>query len=122
MASNTIPNLDDAKNRLRVSTDRNGRAMEEEPRLNLGDSAARTLKSWDLAYYVFVTSRSVPLALGVPPERFGESSGSGGSVDGGRNGAQHEHQMRCNNEAIVSEDQLSERREILEARTTDEDG
>ena len=46
--------------------------MEEEPRLILGDSVGRTPESWDLAYCVFVTSRSVPLALGIPPEGLSE--------------------------------------------------
>ena len=82
--------------------------------------------------------RSFPLSLGIPPEGFGEfrvalaaadgalhqidppsqiseSGGAGGSVDGGRNGAQHEHQMRCNNEAVIGEDQPPEGCQILES-------
>ena len=80
------------------------------------------------AYCVFVTSRSVPLALASAnralhqidsPSQIGEPSGAGDTVKTGRNASQHQPQVQGDGEAIVGEDQPPERREILEARTGD---
>ena len=74
----------------------------------------------------------VPITLGIPPERLGDlrvtfsaadralhqigqPGGARDSVEGGRRGAQHKLQIRCNNQAIIGEDQPTERNRILEA-------
>ena len=89
--------------------------------------------------------RSVPLAFGIPPEglgelrvplaaadgaldqidppsQIGESGSTGGTVEGGRHGGQRQTQMQGDSQTVVSQDHPPEGRQILQARTTDEDG
>ena len=67
MASITIRNLDDeVKTRLRVRAAGNGRSMEEEARLILGEAVGRASQSRNLANIVrshFGPSRGVDLEL-----------------------------------------------------------
>ena len=67
MASITIRNLDDeVKTRLRVRAAGNGRSMEEEARLILGDAVGRARASRNLARIIrghFGPSRGVDLEL-----------------------------------------------------------
>ena len=69
MASVTIRNLDDdVKTRLRMRAAGNGRSMEEEARLILGDAVSRAAESRNLASIIrghFGPSRGVDLEL--PP-------------------------------------------------------
>lgn len=75
VASITIRNLDaDVKTRLRVRAAGNGRSMEEEARLILGDAVGCTAESRDLASIIrthFGPSRGVDLEL-PPREIAGE--------------------------------------------------
>ena len=74
MASITIRNLDDeVKTRLRVRAAGNGRSMEEEARLILGDAVGRVTESRNLASIIrghFGPSRGVDLEL--PPREIAD--------------------------------------------------
>ena len=69
MASITIRNLDDdVKTRLRVRAADNGRSMEEEARIILGDAVGRKLDTCNLAEAI--RARIAPLGgvdLELPP-------------------------------------------------------
>ena len=57
-----------------------------------------------------------------PPSQISQPGGAGSTVKGGRHGNQPQPQVQGDNETIVGKDQPPEERQILQARTTDEDG